>query len=92
MGSTDGQIKVWNTEMTKKERPEMRNLDLENDTGRLKFTMDEKEGCIQYKISKERALDSDESDGPATFHYSIKKFAKNPIEGPRVLIKNIKKC
>jgi WD40 repeat protein len=46
MGSTDGQIKVWNTEITKKERPEMRNLDLENDTGRLKFTMDEKDGCI----------------------------------------------
>jgi WD40 repeat protein len=46
MGSTDGQIKVWNTEITKKGRPEMRTLDLENDEGRLKFTMDEREGCI----------------------------------------------
>ena len=45
MGGTDGQVKVWNTEVNQKDA-EMKWLDLENDLNRLKVTISEQEGCI----------------------------------------------
>jgi hypothetical protein len=45
IGGTEGQVKVWNTEVNAKDA-DMKYLDLENDLNRLKVTVSEQEGCI----------------------------------------------
>lgn len=68
--------------MSAKERP----LDLENDTTRLKISIDEKEGCCQYEKLKVK-LENDESE----YQVFTDRIIRKPIEGTRKVLQNIKK-
>lgn len=77
MGSTDGQVKVWNTEVYKGG-----HLDLENDPSRLTISIDEKDGCIISQPTTVKNVENDNSE-ESDYYEFIEKRCINPIDGPR---------
>jgi hypothetical protein len=75
MGSTDGQVRVWNTEVYKGGQ-----LDLENDQSRLTISIDEKEGCV---VSNPITVQNNENSEESDYYEVIEKRQVHPVEGPR---------
>ena len=75
MGSTDGQVRVWNTEVYKGGQ-----LDLENDLSSRQISIDEKEGCV---VSNPITVQNNENSEESDYYEVIEKRQVHPVEGPR---------